>query len=151
MLDDRLLYPPLTYDPLLMRAGLALVLLAVVVPLAVVLVTSGMRLPRLVRRSTLLRRWGLRRVDRVVAAHAAGRIDGPTAASELSQAVRRFAGDWTGTLFGAMTLSTLREVGEPRLEPTVEHLYRDAFTPGEADVAAAADRAREVIRTWSRT
>lgn len=154
MVDDALLHPPLTYSTTWALVGAALVLLALLTPVVIVVCTRpGGSLTRLRRRSSRVRRACLARIDAVEAAHAAGHMDGPTAASELSQALRRFGAEWSGVLYPAMTLAALAEsAADPALRRAVESLYPEAFEPsGTPDVPAAAARAREVIRRWNRS
>jgi len=156
MRGDLPLYPPATYSPGWALVGLALLVAALVFVVAIVLATrpGGVPRPNLGRRSTRVRRACLRRIDKIDAAHRAGAMDAPMAASELSQAVRVFAARWSGTLYPAMTLAEMEaRGGDERLRAAVAQLYDGAFTSGGADldVAAAAQMAREVVRTWNRT
>lgn len=147
---DQPLYPPAPYEPVWAVLGLTLLVGALAVALLRRFPPRRLRLPA--RRATRVRRAALARIEEVEAAHRAGTLDAGSAASELSQAVRRFAAEWTGTLYPAMTLAALAEAPGPQpLRDTVERLYTAAFAGGPVDVAAEAARAREVVIAWSRS
>lgn len=150
------LYPPATYSAIWVSVGVGLLVAVVAFVVIVVLATrpGGLHLPRPARRSTRVRRAALLRIDRIDAAHRAGEMDAPTASSELSQAVRVFAAQWSGRLYPAMTLRDLRAGGaDDALRVAVTRLYDGAFTPAGADqdVSAAAAMAREVVTQWNRS
>lgn len=150
MLGDHLLAPPATYDTGWLVLGVAALVLALLVPVAVVLLTGQRRWWRRPgRRSARLRRAYLARIDAIEADHVAGRLDVPTATSALSGALRRFASEWTGTLYPAMTLQQLdgHAPGTP-LRSRVADLYPPTFARQEADVPDAAAAARELVRSW---
>lgn len=146
---DQPLYPPAPYEPIWLALGLTLIGVAVGVALLRRFPPRRPRLPA--RRATRVRRAALAQIDAVESAHRAGRLDASGAASELSQAVRRFAADWTGMLYPAMTLAELEErAGPPPLQEIVERLYTAAFAGAPVDVADEAARAREVVTSWRR-
>lgn len=149
MVGDHVLAPPATYATGWLVLGVAALAVAFLLPLAVVLLTGPWRWRRPGRRSTRLRRAYLARIDAIAADHAAGVLDVPAATSALSAALRRFASEWTGTLYPAMTLHQLDDhaPGTP-LRSRVADLYPPTFARHDADVADAAAAAREVVRSW---
>lgn len=147
---DQPLYPPAPYDPVWAALGATMLVVAVVIALLHRFPPRRPRLPA--RRATRARRAALERIDAVEAAHRSGTLDASSAASELSQAVRRFAAEWTGTLYPAMTLTMLKdEPGPVPLHDTVERLYGAAFAATRVDIAVEAAQAREVVTTWKRS
>ncbi|GIG19887.1 hypothetical protein Cch01nite_06110 [Cellulomonas chitinilytica] len=147
------LYPPVTYGHGWTVLGLCLVAGVALVLVVVLLSTRPGGLPRLpgMRRSTRVRRQALARVDAVLVAYEAGRVDAPGAASELSQTVRGFAAAWTGVAYETMTPSQLATAGPVPLHDVVSALAVATFAPapGTADVATLARDVREVVTRWS--
>lgn len=97
----------------------------------------------------VLRQDALRRID-----EAAASPEPHDAAQALSRAVRRFVGTASD---GDADYSTAEELArdaetDPRLVPAAQFtadLQQAAFAPRtQPDVAAMADRAREVVRAW---
>jgi hypothetical protein len=92
----------------------------------------------------------LRRIDAVAADAHAGRLSPRASHQELSLLIRSFVRDTSGIDAPRMTLAELQEQRIPRAAAAIGSLYPEEFGPEPREpVAAAAETAREVVRSWS--
>jgi len=164
-------YAPLAYSAWLPWAG-AGILLLVAGWLAFVVVSTrqGTGAATAARPAppsdpSAVKREYLRRIDAVAADAAAGRLSARAAHQELSLLIRGFVRDAAGIDAPRMTLAELSRQGVPAAASAISSLYPVEFGPeaggaaprGAAPcaaascdpVAAAAESAREVVRTWN--
>jgi hypothetical protein len=177
--NDAGFYAPLSYSPWLPWAGLVLLVLAAAWLAYVFLSTrqqdSSITAPASGPPSdpSGLKRDYLRRIDAVAAAAATGRLSARASHQELSLLIRSFVRDIAGIDAPRMTLAELREQNIPAAALAVSSLYPAEFGPEGPEprdpeprapepgapepsapeprdpVAAAAETAREVVRTWN--
>lgn len=161
MEDDSGFYAPLAYSAWLPWAGFGLLLL-VAAWLAFVLVSTRQRKGAVPAASagppsdpSSLKRDYLRRIDAVAGDAAAGRLSARASHQELSLLIRSFVRDIAAIDAPRMTLAELHRQGIPAAALAISRLYPAEFSPGPRDteprdsVAAAAEAAREVVRTWN--
>ncbi|MEV7134795.1 hypothetical protein AB0N24_18110 [Arthrobacter sp. NPDC093128] len=166
MENDSGFYAPLMYSAWLTWAGLGLLFLVAAWVAFVVLSTRQ-------RSGTVpappsgppsdpsgLKRDYLRRIDAVAVDAAAGRVSARASHQELSLLIRSFVRDIAGIDAPRMTLAELNRQGIPAAAVAIGSLYPAEFGPEPRDtqprdseprdsVAAAAETAREVVRTWN--
>jgi hypothetical protein len=149
-------YAPLEYSAWFLWAGLGTLLLIAAWRLFVFLSTRQRAALANHAGSTPpsdpdgLRRDYLRRIDAVVAGAAAGRLSARASHQELSLLIRRFVRDTSGINAPRMTLAELRQQGIPVAAEAISSIYPAEFArEPQALVAATAETAREVIRSWN--
>ena len=161
MENDLGFYAPLSYSSWLPWAGLGLLFL-VAAWLAFVFLSTRQRQRAVPAASfgptsdpSILKRDYLRRIDAVAGEAAAGRLSARASHQELSLLIRSFVRDIAGIDAPRMTLAELHRQGIPAAALAVSSLYPAEFSPEPRDteprdsVAAAAETAREVVRTWN--
>jgi hypothetical protein len=147
-------YGPLLYSPWLLWLGPGLVVLLAGWFLYVFISTRRPRTPaeRPLPASDLnaLRADFLERIDRVAADTQSGRLPARQAHQELSLLVRLFVQSASGVAAPRMTLAEFKENGPPAVANAIGRIYPGEFAayPQESP-AAAAETAREVVRSWS--
>lgn len=95
-------------------------------------------------------REALERIDATVVAAHRGELDARDVHVELSAIVREYGYKRTGVDTRSMTLAELRRSRLTQVADTVATFYPIAFAPDPAsEVEPAAERAREVVRSWS--
>lgn len=148
-------YPPVQYSPLWVVLGVVAVALVAGWYLFVLLLTRRRRPPvelvgSLVELTTSVRGSYLARIDDVARRYQHGDVDLPQAHHELSALVRSFAAQSRGVRAQYMTLDDLRRTPHRELAEVVERLYPGAFGgDNRGDVADAAARASELVRSWN--
>jgi hypothetical protein len=147
-------YAPLLYSPWLLWLALGLLALVGGWFLYVFLSTRKPQAPAARSRPAsdlnTLRRDFLERINAVADAADAGRLPAREAHQELSLLVRTFVQGASGVGAPRMTLAELRETCPPAVAAAIEQLYPGEFAPHPRDSpAAAAETAREVVRSWS--
>ncbi|MDR6508753.1 hypothetical protein [Arthrobacter oryzae] len=166
MENDSGFYAPLTYSAWLPWAGLGLLFL-VAAWLAFVFLSTRQR-RRAVPAAPFGPQWDpsslkldyLRRIDAVADDAEAGRLSARASHQELSLLIRNFVRDIAGIDAPRMTLAELHRQGIPAAAAAIRRLYPAEFGPEPRDteprdtephssVAAAAETAREVVRTWN--
>ena len=151
-------YPPMSYSPIWLVLGF--VILAALVGWALVIWAQTRRTrprrepePPAHWRLEQLKQDYLARIDEVVRLTSVGEISRRRAHQELSAAVRSFVDEAAGLPTPTMTLTDLDRSGIPELAPVthvVSRLYPVEFGPERgADVAEAAQAAREVVIRWT--
>lgn len=149
-------YAPLEYSGWFLWAGLGLLAL-VAAWLAFVFLSTRQRASAIHDAASgppsdpySLRRDYLRRIDAVAADAEAGRLSARASHQELSLLIRSFVRDISGIDAPRMTLAELHGQGIPRAAEAIGSLYPAEFSrdPRES-VAATAETAREVVRTWN--
>lgn len=171
MENDTGFYAPLEYSAWLPWAGLGLLLLIAGWLAYVLLSTRQRREPSPASPAgppsdpSGLKEDYLRRIDAVAADASAGRLSERVSHQELSLLIRSFVRDMAGIDAPRMTLAELREQDIPSAALAVGSFYPAEFGPepretgpretGPRDagprysVEAAAETAREVVRTWN--
>jgi hypothetical protein len=92
----------------------------------------------------------LERIDATVSAARSGELDARDVHVELSAIIREYGWKRTGVDARSMTLDELRRSRLTEVADTIATFYPIAFAPKPgAEVEPAAERAREVVRTWS--
>jgi hypothetical protein len=156
MLDGNGFYPPVQYSALWLILGI--VILVIIIGWYVFVLVFNRRraqpyasdpLPGIPHQGTALRDTYLTLVDDIARAHAAGELDFREAHQRLSLVVREFAAQARGVRAQYMTLEDLRATPLAPLTATVGEIYPGAFSGDETgSFAAAADRARMLVREW---
>lgn len=147
-------YGPLLYSPWLLWLGFGLVALVAAWFLFVFLSTRrpGDQADHVLPASDLnaLKKDFLERINRVAADAHTGRLPARQAHQEFSLLVRLFVQNASGVAAPRMTLAELDEKGPPQVATAIARLYPGEFAahPQESP-AAAAETAREVVRSWS--
>lgn len=147
-------YGPLLYSPWLLWLGVGLAALLTGWFLFVFLSTRRTQAPanHLLPAPDLnaLQKDFLERINKVAADADTGRLPARQAHQELSLLVRIFVQSASGVAAPRMTLAELQEKGPPPLATAIARLYPGEFAahPQESP-AAAAEIAREVVRSWS--
>jgi hypothetical protein len=147
-------YGPLLYSPWLLWVGLGLMVLVAGWFLFVVVSTRspGLQAEPHAPASDLkaLQQEFLASINKVAADATLGRLPARQAHQELSLLVRMFVQRASGVAAPRMTLAELQENGPPALVTAIARIYPGEFAahPQESP-AAAAETAREVVRSWS--
>jgi hypothetical protein len=162
--NDTGFYAPLEYSAWLPWTGLGLLLLIAAWLAYAFLSTRQRREPSPASPAgppsdpSGLKKDYLRRIDAVAADAAAGRLSERVSHQELSLLIRSFVRDMAGIDAPRMTLAELREQDFPSAALAVGSFYPAEFGPEPRDteprqaghpVEAAAETAREVVRTWN--
>lgn len=147
-------YGPLLYSPWLLWLGLGLLALVAGWFLFVFLSTRSpeVQAERYIPTSDLktLQKEFLERINGVASDAHSGRLPARQAHQELSLVVRMFVQRASGVAAPRMTLAELQENGPPALVTAIARIYPGEFAAYPQDEpAAAAETAREVVRSWS--